>query len=227
MAVIIVVRLIMFEDDLDKAWQQRKALAAKIAQQASLEEDADVPNWHREAAFEQYSPQASAHSSHLPWWHRLGFTAGQGLAVTAFACSMSVIALLGVFVNNNAGVNQQAIAALVKAQLIEQLDIEVNRKLREFANEQQVILANYKAELSARQESSNLQLAGYVISSARDERKEDLSDFVSFINAQRKDEQLAQKIKFQQLEQAIGYRKANFQPSAQKPLIQNPSIQNQ
>jgi len=93
----------------------------------------------------------------------------------------------------------------------------VNRKLREFASEQQVILANYKAELSTRQEKNNLQLAGYVIASARSERKEDFTDFVSFINAQRKDEQLAQKIKFQQLEQAIGFRKANFQSSNPTP----------
>ncbi len=212
----------MFEDELDEAWQQRKSLAANIAKQASLEKEQDVPNWHREAAFEQYSPQTSAHSAHASWWQRFGFAPSQGFAAAALACSMSVIALVGVFINNNARVDQQAIAALVKTQVAEQLDSEVNRKLREFASEQQVILANYKAELSARQESSNLQLAGYVISSARDERKEDLSDFVSFINAQRKDEQLAQKIKFQQLEQAIGYRKANFQPSAQKSSIQNP-----
>ncbi len=207
----------MFEDDLDEAWQQRKALAAKIAQQAKLEKEVDVPNWRREAAFEQHSPQTSEHISHLPWWQRLGFASGQGFTVAALACSVSVIVLMGYFVNGNAEIDEQAIAALVKAQVTEQLDFEVNRKLREFANEQQVILANYKAELSARQESTNLQLAGYVISSARSERKEDFTDFVNFINTQRKDEQLAQKIKFQQLEQAVGYRKTNFQPSTQNP----------
>lgn len=212
----------MFEDELDEGWQQRKTLATSIAEQAKLEKDVDVPNWHREAAFEQYSPQISTHSAHAPWWQRLGFVPSQGFAVAALACSMSVIALVGVFINNSARVDQQAIAALVKAQVTEQLDSEVNRKLREFANEQQVILANYKAELSARQESTNLQLAGYVISSARSERKEDFTDFVNFINAQRQDEQLEQKIKFQQLEQAIGYRKANYLPSAQNTPTQNP-----
>lgn len=207
----------MFEDDVDKAWQQRKGLADKIAQQADLEPEVDVPNWHREAAFEQYSASASGQVSQQSWWHRIGFAQGQGVAVAAFACSVSVVALVGVFINSNTGVDQQAVAALVKAQVAEQVDIEVNRQLREFASEQQVILANYKAELSARQESNNLQLAGYVISSARSERKEDFSDFVNFINAQRKDEQLAQKIKFQQLKQEIDYRKANFQSSNANP----------
>lgn len=212
----------MFEDELDEGWQQRKKLAASIAEQAQLEKEVDVPNWHRESAFEQYSAQASAHSSHVPWWQRLGFAPNQGVTVAVLACSMSVIALIGVFINNNARVDQQAIAALVKVQVAEQLDSEVNRKLREFANEQQVILANYKAEISARQERTNLQLAGYVISSARSERKEDFTDFVNFINAQRQDEQLAQKIKFQQLEQAIDYRKASYQPSLKNTLTQNP-----
>lgn len=207
----------MFKDDLDDASQQRKVLATKIAQQASLAEDLDVPNWHRAAAFEQFSEKVSGHENQLTWWHRFGFASGQGLAIAAFSCSVSMIALIGVFINNNTNIDKQIIADLVKTQVAEQLDVEVNRKLRKFASEQQVILANYKAELSARQESSNLQLAGYVISSARNERKEDFTDFVTFINAQRKDEKLAQKIKFQQLEQAIGYRKANFQPSAQTP----------
>jgi len=212
----------MFENELDEAQQQRKALAANIAEQAQLETEHAVPNWHREAAFEQYSAQASAHSVRVPWWQHLGFAPSQGFAVAALACSMSIVALVGVFINNNTRVDQQTIAALVKAQVTEQLDSEVNRKLREFANEQQVILANYKAEISARQESTNLQLAGYVISSARSERKEDFTDFVNFINEQRKDEQLAQKIKFQQLEQAIDYRKANYQPSVQNTSNQNP-----
>ena len=68
-----VVRLIMFEDDEDKAWQQRNALADKIAQQAQVEQEFDVPHWHREAAFEQFSTKAPAYVSHQPWWHRFGF----------------------------------------------------------------------------------------------------------------------------------------------------------
>lgn len=200
----------MFEDDVDKELQKRAAFAEKIAEQVSLEKEHDVPNWHREAAFEQYASQEQIKASNESWWQ--GLLSGQGFGIAALACSVSVVAIVSVFLNNNTGLDQQAIAALVKEQVAEQLDVEVNRKLREFANEQQVILANYKAELSERQESNNLQLAGYVISSARNERKEDLADFVNFFNAQRKDEQLAQKIKFQQLEQAISYRTANYEP---------------
>ena len=43
---------------------------------------------------------------------------------------------------------------------------------------------------------------------SRQERKEDLGDFIQYINAERKDELLEQKIKYQALEQAIKYNNA-------------------
>ena len=197
----------MFRDDIDKQSTQHSELIDEITHQANLETESEVPNWSRAAAFEKYSNSANTQFEQAPWWH---WKNSGGLAL---ATSLSVIALFSVFINQNDSFDQQAIVLLVKEQVAQQLDSEVNRKLREFANEQQIVLANYKAELSERQEQNNLQLAGYVISSARNERQEDLADFVSFINVQRKDEQLDQKIRFQQLEQAIGFRKANYTQS--------------
>ena len=194
----------MFKEDNNKQAQHHSELIDEITQQANFEAEHEVPSWNRAAAFEQNSNSLDAKFETTPWWH---FQSFGGLA---FATSLSIIALLSVYTNKGENLDQYTIAMLVKEQVAQQLDVEVNRKLREFASEQQVILANYKVELSQRQETNNLQLAGYVMSATRSERKEDLTDFVSFINAQRKDEQLDQKIKFQQLEQSIGYRKANY-----------------
>jgi len=206
----------MFKDDKDKRAQQHREFMDEITHQVSLEDEHDVPNWNRATAFEENSNRVGMKRDEAPWWH------WQGYGGLAFATSLSVFALFSVFINKNEGFDQQAIAVLVKEQVAQQLDVEVNRKLREFASEQQVVLANYKAELSERQEKNNLQLAGYVISSARSERKEDMADFVSFINDKRKDEQLDQKIRFQQLEQAIGFRKAVFT----EPNLNNSSLSN-
>lgn len=194
----------MFNKDINKQAQQHSELIDEITQQANCEAEYEVPNWNRAAAFEQSSNSLAAKFESKPWWH------WQSFGGLAFAISLSIIALLSVYTNKGEKLDQYTIAMLIKAQVVQQIDVEVNRKLREFASEQQVILANYKVELSERQEKNNLQLAGYVISSTRNERKEDLTDFINFINAQRKDEQLDQKIRFQQLEQAIGYRKASF-----------------
>ena len=194
----------MFKDDINKQEQQHSELIDEITQQASCEVDYEVPKWNRAAAFEQSSNSSRVKFEETPWWH------WQSFGGLAFATSLSVIALLSVYTNKGESLDQHTIATLLKEHVAEQIDIEVNRKLKEFASEQQVVLANYKAELSERQEKSNLQLAGYVMSSARIERQEDMADFISFISAQRKDEQLDQKIRFKQLEQAIGLRKASF-----------------
>jgi len=194
----------MFNEGSKKQSEQHSALIDEITQQASCEAEHEVPNWNRAAAFEQNSASFGAEFEMKPWWH------WQSFGGLAFATSLSIVALLSVYIDKDTSLDQQAIAMLVKEQVAQQVDFEVNRKLREFASEQQVVLANYKVELSERQEKNNLQLAGYVISSTRNERKEDLADFVSFINAQRKDEQLDQKIRFQQLEQAISFRKAGL-----------------
>ena len=197
----------MFKEDNNQQAQHQSELIDEITQQAGLEAEHEVPNWNRAAAFEQNSNGLDAKFETTPWWH---FQSFGGLA---FATSLSIIALLSVYTNKDENLDQYTIAMLVKEQVAQQLDVEVNRKLREFASEQQVILANYKAELSERQEKNNLQLAGYVISSARSERQEDMADFVSFISEQRKDEQLNQKIRFKQLEQAIGFRKTSYTQS--------------
>ncbi len=194
----------MFKDDLNKQAQQHSEFIDEIAHQASLEPEHEVPNWNRAAAFEENSNSAGVKFDEAPWWY------WQSYGGLAFATSLSVFALFSVFINKGQSFDQQTIAMMVKEQVAQQLDVEVNRKLREFASEQQVILANYKVELSERQEKNNLQLAGYVISSARSERQEDMADFVNFISEQRKDEQFDQKIRFQQLEQAIGFRKASY-----------------
>ena len=53
-----------------------------------------------------------------------------------------------------------------------------------------------------------------MIGASRKERKEDMSDFISFYNAQRQDEQLAQKIKFQQLEREISFQNIGLEQNS-------------
>jgi len=78
------------------------------------------------------------------------------------------------------------------------------------------MLANYRADLSTSQQSNNLELASYVLGANRSERKEDMTNFINYINDQRQDEQLEQKIKLQQLEQAILIQKVNYSSNNKK-----------
>jgi len=196
----------------------RAIFSEQLAQQVNLEAEQEVPHWHRAEAFEQHfqGEKRTANDKTINWgmWF--------GIPALSMACSAFALTVVMSFTQDK-GLDQQALTAFidqqvqqkVSAQLASQIssksndDIEtlVTLKLREFAAEQQVVLANYRADMGAEQQKNNLALAGYVIGASRKERKEDMSDFISFINAQREDEQLAQKIKFQQLEREVGFKK--------------------
>lgn len=215
----------MFDNDCNderKFADKERELAdfsEQLAFQANLEEEEQVPEWHRAAAFEHYYNDNSQQS--MSWWQ------WRGIPMLSMACSAAAVALVLAFAPARDEFDQQAFSALLDEQVNKRVSELVNKemttqvdgavaalvdlRLREFAAEQQVILANYRADMSNKQQSNNLQLASYILNASRQERKEDIGDFVSFINAQRQDEQLAQKIKFQQLEQDIGFQKLNYQ----------------
>ena len=220
----------------------RALFSESIAEQASVEIEQEVPDWHRAQAFEQhFSTGKSSQGKAINWGMWFGVPA-LSMACSAFAITVVMSFIQGKELDQQAFSQQvtalieqnvqQKVTAQLANQSINQLsrnnnvDIEalINLKLREFAAEQQVMLANYRADMSTQQQSNNLALARYVIGASRKERKEDISDFISFINAQRKDEQLTQKIKFQQLEREIGFQKlglaqgGNTHTNSAKPI---------
>jgi hypothetical protein len=202
----------------------RAIFSDNLAHQASVEVEHEVPDWHRAQAFEQYfkDENSSAKDKVINWRMWLG------VPTLSMACSAFAIAIVMTFIQGKSFDQQsydKQLAALIDQQVQQKVtayltnqdnsSVEnlVNIKLREFAAEQQVILANYRADMSTQQQSNNLALASYVIGASRKERKEDMSDFISFFNAQRKDEQLSQKIKFQQLEREISFQKIGLKQS--------------
>ena len=205
---------------------ERALFSEQLSQQASLSTEQEVPNWHRAEAFEQHfkDEQKEKKIKQINWgmWF--------GIPALSMACSALAITVVMSFMKGQ-GIDQQTLTALIDQQVQQKVSAQlaselssplasktndyvetlVTLKLREFAAEQQVVLANYRADMSVQQQKSNLALASYVIGASRKERKEDMSDFISFINAQREDEQLAQKIKFKQLEREVSFQKLGLQ----------------
>jgi len=190
----------------DDLWQQRVNVASSVAYQASIEHQKNVPNWDREAAFS---------SEHQPWW--------QWRALPAMSMAFSVLAVALVLFKVELVIQPEGVmlsfAGGGSAQQEARVSALVDLRLREFAAEQQVMLANYATDITANQQESNLQLATYVIGAARQERKEDMSDFISYFNEQRKDENFNQKIKYQQLERKIN--RTSYQNSVKPKQINN------
>ncbi|WP_077286286.1 hypothetical protein [Cognaticolwellia aestuarii] len=176
-------------------WQQRKNTVDAIEHQVSMSGEQSVPAWDRASAFTN---------------DKVTFWQWRGLPVLSMAFSILAVALVLFkvelviqneaivlsFAGANSNLQDEKIAALVDV------------KLQRFAQEQQVLLANYAADIKVKQQDNNLQLASYIMGVSRQERKEDISDFIQYINAERKDDLLEQKIKYQELEQAIKYHKA-------------------
>ena len=176
-------------------WQERKNTAEFLKHQVAMSNEVDVPAWDRTQGF---------HSDNTPFWQWRGLPA-LSMAFSMFAMALVLFKVELVMQDGGVLVSFAGSSAQQQDKKIEKL---VNEKLQGFAQEQQVILANYAADIKVQQQDSNLQLASYIIGASRQERKEDISDFIQYINAQRKDELLEQKIKYQQLEQAIKYNNA-------------------
>jgi len=190
----------------DELWQQRVNVASCVAHQAEIEHQKNVPHWNRGAAFS---------SEHQPWW--------QWRALPAMSMAFSVLAVALVLFKVELVIQPEGMMLSFsgggKAKQEAEVSALVDLKLREFAAEQQVMLANYATDFTANQQDSNLQLATYVIGAARQERKEDMSDFISYFNEQRKDENFNQKIKYQQLERKIN--RTSYQNSNKPKLLNN------
>ncbi|WP_206483564.1 hypothetical protein [Thalassotalea sp. G2M2-11] len=191
----------------DSQWQARHETANYLAHHVELHQQAQVPHWDREATFM---------ADKRAWWQ------WQGLPVMSLAFSCMAMALVlfkvEVLVQDN-GITLSFADAQKRQQQITQL---VDQRLQTFASEQQVILANYAADIKVQQQESNLELASYIMGASRQERKEDMTDFIQYINAQRADEQYEQNMKFKQLERAINYQQANLNTG-----IQNIGMQSQ
>lgn len=176
-------------------WQQRKNTAQAIEHQVAMSCDENVPDWDRTSGFE---------SDKTPFWQWRGLPA-LSMAFSIFAVALVLFkvelvmqdnGVLLSFAGSNSKLQEQKLAKLV------------DERLQSFAQEQQVVLANYAADIKVKQQDNNLQLASYIMGASRQERKEDINDFIQYINAERKDEILEQKIKYQALEEALKYNKA-------------------
>jgi hypothetical protein len=180
----------------DEAWSARLHAANFVQQQSDTRNDIDVPDWDRAEAFI---------SDKQSWW--------EWTKLPAVSMAFSIFAVFLVLFNVQV-INEPdgMIVSFGKSKsTIDQANINtlVDLKLREFAAEQQIVLANYATDISHQQQKSNMQLASYLLGTSRQERKEDITEFIRYINDQRKDEQIDQSIKFQQIEHEL-HRQQNL-----------------
>ncbi|MDO6427480.1 hypothetical protein Q4489_10665 [Thalassotalea sp. 1_MG-2023] len=184
----------------DHVWEQRAQITEKIEHYADITPDEPVPNWDRSASFE---------TEIKPWWQ------WQGLPAMSFVFSLFAVSL--VFLNVEVVIKEQGVSVSFagnnQADITQNVETLLDQKLQNFAKEQQIVLANYAADITGKQQESNIQLASYIMGVSRKERKEDMNDFINYINDQRQDDQRQQQLTFKRFAETILYQSASV-PSA-------------
>lgn len=181
------------DKEQSELWQNRAKVARAVLHHAEVSTEASVPNWNREATFE---------SDKKSWWQ------WQGLPAMSFAFSLFAMSL--VLFKVEVIVQEEgfmlSFAGSHQANQQQQMSQLIDQKLQSFASEQQVILTNYAADLKVKQQESNLQLASYIMGASRQERKEDMSEFIKYINEQRADDKFDQQMQIERLQQTMQYQ---------------------
>lgn len=191
---------VVMNDEESTELGERMKTAKYVEYLADTSQERDVPEWDRTAGVE-------FEENH--WWQWQGLPA----VSMAFSCFAMALVLFNVqlTVDDNGvlltfGSQHQEQNKLMQEKMQQQVAQMVDEKLSDYQQQQQLALANFTNELTTTQQQSNLQLATYILDTSRQERKEDISDFIQFVNAQRDDDVLEQRIRYQRLQDAIEYQ---------------------
>lgn len=118
-----------------------------------------------------------------PWWQ------WQAMPVAAFACS--IVALLMVTTGFNINIeNGRASVGFGSAVPTQQIEALVQARMDEYQQNNQALLTQYVDSLQKQQLQTSTQLTEYLLTSNRQERREDFAELLKFVNQQRYDDQI-------------------------------------
>ncbi|MBE1301512.1 MAG: hypothetical protein GJ680_16620 [Alteromonadaceae bacterium] len=195
--------------------KEDKDFADKIATMSALEsfgqdfKDIDVPKWRPEDIFEK--------PAKTPWWQ------WSGLPTLSFATSMAAILMVTLRIEFTVGdgVLQVRFADSVDEQKIEQL---VAARISEYETQQDQKFAQQTTDLQQQQLQMNTQLANYLLSTSRTERREDFAELIKHVNEQRSDDQVFYARQLNKIQQdfVANSEPAEWQPASMtKPVSGN------
>ena len=178
------------------------AFAAIVAQANTFTENSEafsqwsVPQWERSAVI----ANNTSWMARLSNWVSVGKNNHGALSVGLSCCAL-VIALLTF---NNQLSSQATMAQVPTQQEIDNIvQQKVEQKITEQQQSSQAMFAQYADALHTQQLATSKQLTEYLLSSSRQERKEDFAELVQFINEQRVNDQRFYAQQFNDLQDEI------------------------
>ncbi|MFC3120287.1 hypothetical protein [Agaribacter flavus] len=172
----------------DKRFSQHVETANSVAFTAQQFEQSDIPAWDKESTF--------IATERVKWWQ------WSGMPVTSMA--MSVLAIAMVVTGFNIHVEAGRITmGFQSAPSQAQMTALVDTKIADYQQANQAMFSQYVEALTAQQQQSSAQLTEYLLSSSRQERREDFAELIKFINEQREDDQRFYARQLNSLQQEI------------------------
>ena len=162
----------LMELQMHPIWGERMLAFGSFSALAeqSEHEAAEVPNWNRNAGFEQYLQKPS-------WWQT------QGLSMTAMAFSLFACVVMLFDLKVNVSDNGLTIATAGQVQ-----KMELEQQFADLAAKNSIEIQNRLDNFQANQQQNTAQLVSYVLNNSRVERQEDIQDMVELIQQQRRDD---------------------------------------
>lgn len=158
----------------DEAFSQRVSVVEKMEQLSCNYQEQSPPEWDRAAMFE---PPVQKSARGWQWQ-------------ATFSMAMSVAAMLMVLFKVEISTTENGMtisfAGAHQEQRMQQL---LDKRLDNFEASQASYLAETTEQIQNQQLTMNTQLANYLLTTSRSERREDFAEFIKFVNEQRSDDQ--------------------------------------
>lgn len=158
----------------DKEFEQQVANANHWVMKADTFTPEAVPQWAMDNTFEAPVKRR--------WWQWQLLPA----VSTAMSAAAMVMVISGFQVSVKDGAVTLRFGAPDTAQQVENL---VQQRLNDFQQSQQASMTSFAQALQQQQLDASTQLTNYLLSSSREERREDFAELIKFINEQRSDDQ--------------------------------------
>lgn len=155
----------------DPIWAERMIIHQQMAELGQqMTKDSQVPDWNRDQGFDQYLAKPS-------WWQR------QGLSLVAL--SFSIFACLIMLFDVRLATTKHG-TQLVKSGQIDQSWLE--QQFVQLAEQNYALINQRMDDIKQTQQNDTAQLASYLMTNSRLERKEDIADVIAVIQQQRQDD---------------------------------------
>lgn len=170
----------LMELQMHPEWSERMLTFRNLENMAEQTEfeHVEVPNWNRDAGFEQYLTQPS-------WWQ----TQGVSFAALTFSIFACVVLMFDLRVDVSSSGMTIATANQIQ-------NTEMEKRFAELATKNNEQIQSRLDNFQANQQQSTAQLVSYVLNNSRLERQEDIQDMVELIQQQRRDDLIYLKEQF-------------------------------